>query len=302
MQRIVSHIEYLLDRHECVIVPGFGAFISSYKPASIDTVNHTIMPPHRAISFNAELTHDDGLLASSYARALSIPYTAAVAAINEDVEFIKSVLNDGGEFRIGLLGNIHVENNSQLIFSPESSTFTSAGLKGISLEVKAKEELPVAVTELQAPTRYNRTIHRIMRYAAMLVILFGVGIVLSTPLTSNTESSNVIQASLCPIETSTATTEPEDVFIPEFLISEPQIEEPEIIPATDNYCLVIASLATIEQANRFVSQAGNDAMGMFESNGRYRVYALTGPDAASVRNEQLEARYSGAWPCAMPRD
>lgn len=304
MQRIISHIEYLLDKHECVIIPGFGAFINRYQPAVIDVINHTIKAPCRVLSFNAELTHDDGLLASSYARALSIPYTTATSLISNDVELIKSNIGNAGEVQFGSIGRITVGADSRLIFSQELSTFATTGLSNIQLEPEHQEEKNKTAAVLPAPQRYNKTLHRIMRYAAMLVILFGVGIILSTPLVSITDDAAVMQASLCPIQTAAPDPIIEQEIIPEFLIAEPKEQEP--VPATvsthDNYCLVIASLATLDQANQFIAEAGSDAIGMFEYNGRYRVYATTGPDAASVRDEQIESRYIGAWPCAMPRE
>ena len=36
---ITRHIEYLILRHDCVIVPELGAFIAQYSPARIDEIN-----------------------------------------------------------------------------------------------------------------------------------------------------------------------------------------------------------------------------------------------------------------------
>ena len=185
MQRIVSHIEYLLDRHECVIIPGLGAFINRYQPAVIDAVNHTIKAPCQVVSFNAELTHDDGLLASSYARALTIPYTTASSLMNDDIELLKSNLNNAGELQIGSIGRIRVGEDETLVFTRTEALFSTSGLTAVSIEPEINEEKTVETIELPAPHRYSTAVHRVMRYAAMLVILLGVGIVLSTPLVSN---------------------------------------------------------------------------------------------------------------------
>ncbi|WP_413614388.1 hypothetical protein [Flavobacterium sp. N1718] len=35
------HIEQLLYRHQCVGIPGFGAFLTETKPARLDEAAHT---------------------------------------------------------------------------------------------------------------------------------------------------------------------------------------------------------------------------------------------------------------------
>jgi hypothetical protein len=62
MYSITRHIEYLVSRHDCVVVPGWGAFIAQYEPARIDAESGLIVPPSRAISFNQSVMHNDGLL------------------------------------------------------------------------------------------------------------------------------------------------------------------------------------------------------------------------------------------------
>ena len=52
----------LLFVQECVIIPGFGGFLTKYKSADIDYLNYTITPPTKSISFNRQLRNDDGLL------------------------------------------------------------------------------------------------------------------------------------------------------------------------------------------------------------------------------------------------
>ncbi len=46
---ITNHINELLLKHNCVIVPDLGAFISAYKPASINPINHKFSPPSQDI-------------------------------------------------------------------------------------------------------------------------------------------------------------------------------------------------------------------------------------------------------------
>ena len=48
MNNLFKHIEYLLLRNDCVIVPGFGAFIATNLPARIDYEKERFyLPPAR---------------------------------------------------------------------------------------------------------------------------------------------------------------------------------------------------------------------------------------------------------------
>ena len=262
-----------------------------------------VTPPRRELSFNAEINHDDAMLASSYSRALSVSYTAACSLVSRDIELLKSSLADAGEVTLGNLGTLRLEAETTVVFHHNESVLAGDGLLKINLAPVADEETTEQPTGepviLEAPSRFSRTVHQVMRYAAMLILLLGVGIVLSTPLAVDNDNNNVVQASLNPLSLVAAEPEPEQ--IPELLIAQPAVDTQGTIAPIDNYCLVIASLANLDQARQFMAEAGDDAAGMFEADGRYRVYAVTGPDVASVRNEQLEDRNPGAWVCAMNR-
>ena len=78
---IEKHISALLYRYQCVIVPGFGAFLTETKPASLDADTHTFYPPKKQISFNANLKNNDGLLANHIALQEKISYGEAVRKI-----------------------------------------------------------------------------------------------------------------------------------------------------------------------------------------------------------------------------
>ncbi|MDE6528441.1 MAG: hypothetical protein K2L78_05290, partial [Muribaculaceae bacterium] len=83
MNSISAYIEMLLRKHECVVLPGFGAFLCNYVPARFADDNElTINPPSRCLAFNGELVDSDGLLASSIARKEGLTYEAAVRRVN----------------------------------------------------------------------------------------------------------------------------------------------------------------------------------------------------------------------------
>ena len=64
----------LLRAHDCVILPGFGGFVSGYAPASVHPVTHVFQPPHKHVLFNRNLKTDDGLLLNRLLPNLLLSY------------------------------------------------------------------------------------------------------------------------------------------------------------------------------------------------------------------------------------
>ena len=82
--RIDKYIKELLLENETVIIPGFGAFISTYKPAEINKENDTIKPPSKEISFNQNIRNNDGLLVGHVADAQGISHFDALKEIEKE--------------------------------------------------------------------------------------------------------------------------------------------------------------------------------------------------------------------------
>ena len=82
---IATYISDLLYRYECVILPGFGAFLTQKKSAHFNEDAQAFFPPKKLISFNAQLKKNDGLLANYLAETKDISYPAAVYKLEEFV-------------------------------------------------------------------------------------------------------------------------------------------------------------------------------------------------------------------------
>lgn len=78
---ISRHISKLLFTHDCVIVPGFGGFVSNYQPTRVNKLQHQFYPPCKHILFNPALTKNDGLLANEMARGEAVEYEEALQEI-----------------------------------------------------------------------------------------------------------------------------------------------------------------------------------------------------------------------------
>ena len=142
---IEKHISQLLYRFQCVTVPGFGAFLTETLSARIVTESNTFFPPKKAISFNALLKNNDGLLANQIANTEKISYSEAIAIIDNDVTLWKNQLQNSGKISIKDIGEITAIETDKLVFKPaENLNFLtdSFGLSSyVSPNVKRVEEV-----------------------------------------------------------------------------------------------------------------------------------------------------------------
>lgn len=119
METVILHMEYLLRHHECVVLPGWGAFIARRVPASFCMQGNVLMtPPSRGLAFNAELREDDGLLVSSMCRREKMSYPEAADYVRRQVEYISEILHTDGEFTFGNLGRFTGGEDTAVRFSP----------------------------------------------------------------------------------------------------------------------------------------------------------------------------------------
>lgn len=137
-----TYISELLYLHECVIISGFGAFITNYKSAKIDNERNIISPPKSDLLFNTNLKYNDGLLVNHIARRENISLDQAESEINFFAKDLKFRLSKGEKVALHTIGVFYYDKKFNLHFEPinESNYFIdsygffdiklSAGLKG----------------------------------------------------------------------------------------------------------------------------------------------------------------------------
>jgi len=121
-----KHIEALLQDCDCVVLPAFGAFIAHPVAAYYADGEHLYFPPSRALSFNSELTTDDGLLTSRLMHVGNMDFSTARHAVDVYVDYLRQALAaDGcvqlegiGHLRQDMAGNISYEPTQKGIVSP----------------------------------------------------------------------------------------------------------------------------------------------------------------------------------------
>lgn len=125
------HIEYLLLHHDCVVVPGLGAFINVRHAARFDSVRRAWLPMSREVRFNGALSHDDGLLANSYARKNCVSFAEGRELLRRDTMQLHEALESDGEITLGHLGILRLEEET-VSFQPQQSAAQTARFMGYS--------------------------------------------------------------------------------------------------------------------------------------------------------------------------
>lgn len=119
MKQFCRHINYLIQKHDCVIIPEFGGFVLHRNSAKINA-DGSIHAPSVSVGFNPDLKSNDGLLAESYMNAYSISYDIACKRLGDVVQRINTVLSLRQSLQIGTLGKLYLDDSGLLSFEPNT--------------------------------------------------------------------------------------------------------------------------------------------------------------------------------------
>ena len=140
---IENYILELLRSNDCVIVPGFGGFLTHRQPARILAQQREIAPPKTGIIFNRGLDRNDGLLSHYLADKTKETFRQAQARIDETVNAWKNRLNEDKNLEISGIGSFSLNDENKWQFAPadaEIQIHKSFGLTNVQLFPAGKAE------------------------------------------------------------------------------------------------------------------------------------------------------------------
>ncbi|MCG8697601.1 MAG: SPOR domain-containing protein [Bacteroidales bacterium] len=133
----ISHYIYeLILTNECVIVPGFGGFETSYQPASIDHSTQLLLPPTKSIVFKQGYTKGQNVLLKYLAHKLNISESESLKIIDKYVKHIFNELKSYGIISLKGIGTFRYNDANELVFNQEKAEnylADSFGLESISV-------------------------------------------------------------------------------------------------------------------------------------------------------------------------
>ena len=122
MEKLVKNISRLIAQHNCVIMPGVGAFLAHRVPAYYSAAERVFMPPHRELGFNPQVTVDDALLLSEYMSDGMMSYEEANRSLANDIDSLRSRLSDNGIVCFGDLGTFEMDINGKISFTAKANS------------------------------------------------------------------------------------------------------------------------------------------------------------------------------------
>lgn len=313
MNNLFSHIEYLLLRHDCVIVPGLGAFIANMQPAHIDMELGKIIPPHRELMFNQAVKIDDGLLASSYSRKYGISFQEARQVLARNVNSLLDELHGSGNVECGKLGSLMLGEERRLQFQPNGNSYGRENKWMPELDILPSstskvnpnpcydtvvEDSQEKMNDTVAGNYYNLRISKAFtKISAACVIVMALTLAFFLyPIPSDDREQ---RASVVPVE----------AFIPTKAVEE-SVAVDEVAPvhtdtietaAQPTHYLIVATFSSSSEASKFAKNYSSDEYPMetVDSRKLSRV-AIASSDSKDVllkklNSKEIASKFPGAW-------
>ncbi|KIA97991.1 sporulation protein [Flavobacterium sp. KMS] len=193
--KIETYIAQLLYRYQCVTVPGFGAFLTEIQSAQLNEGTNSFFPPKKLISFNSLIKNNDGLLANHIAQTEKTSYKFAVSSLHYEVLSWKKELEDNGFLSIKNVGEIRVNADKNLVFTPNDQNNYLASSFGLSPFVSPMVKREVFEKQIEAleleTADENEAIglsgyrNSYLKYAAIFILALGVTGSIGYPMYQN---------------------------------------------------------------------------------------------------------------------
>ncbi len=177
-------IHDLLYGHDCVIVPGFGGFLTHYRNARLDLRQRMISPLGKDLSFNRNLVRNDGLLADRVAHLDGLGLAQANSSIEAIVQAWRQRLDVEGRLELVQLGTFFLDAERNLQFEPDrhvNHLKDAYGLRPVAAVPLIKPVVVPAPKVLELPplpaeeVREERRSNVLWAAAAFTALLFAAG-------------------------------------------------------------------------------------------------------------------------------
>lgn len=325
MNAVIRHIEYLISRKDCVIIPGIGAILAKYQSARIDESSGLLLPPERVYTFNKDINHNDGTLACSIARAESISYESACKKMESEIELIQHWLHSKGQITIGRIGILrYIMDDDTVEFEPKScldSVTVNILYPAIRLN-STIDMVPVSTltskSTVETTSYIKKNISRnkyFARIAASIVFILGICILAYQPISHG--NNDAMMASLAPAFSTNGIDVNEDLANSILGIyksdkykaySEIEVEaaipsdcESEISNSTPIHYVVVAAFRTNKEAEKYIFIHSSESLRAMQYKNLYVVYCSKCSDKNEAYKNCCKAisKYPGAWICSQ---
>lgn len=314
-------------RHDCVVVPGLGSFVTNEESARYDSARQLFLPPSRSIGFNPEVRHNDAMLIGSVSRTRGVTVDAARQQVETEVASLRHQLQLAGEVPVGKLGMLYRgENPEYPRFEPSEDSLPARrfdGLCPLSISPIQTEE----VEEAGHVEISHRTVSiplPLKIVASVIVVMVALGVLYST--TSLVRGPRMNYASLdtglssAVIPAVNAEPAVSEILSREILLNIAQPDPEKGMAYADvrlnnavasgstvstvsdkpgRYILVVGSFPSRTSAERHIRGMGDNSLRIIEMDGNFRVYAASASNINAARSlaDSLSEKYASVWVC-----
>lgn len=162
---LIESVSELLYKHNCVIIPGFGGFITNYKPSGFEESRNLISPSSKKVAFNQLLIENDGLLINSWSQKNEISYQEAEEDILAFSAYLKDKITINKSFDFENIGTFYSNAEGKIIFVPyQGFNFLESSYGLFPIKIKPLAARVVVsnlkvVEEIQEPiTAFNKEV------------------------------------------------------------------------------------------------------------------------------------------------
>lgn len=172
-----NYIKELLFFNDCVVLPGFGGFITKYKPAAIEENQLSFTPPAKEIVFNSHLIHNDGLFINYVSIVNRIPYKEAKDIVSNFICNTYSELDKNNSVVFQEIGTFSYDTKHNICFEPEPNTNLLAeayGLTSFHFPIVEQIEVPL---HAEREIRDRKPAQRFLLHPLTKAVIIGVPII-----------------------------------------------------------------------------------------------------------------------------
>lgn len=189
--------ELLIDE-DFLVIPNFGGFVTHFRPAVLEPTKNILIPPGKNISFNVQLSKNDGFLAQSIVVKTGLSYQDALKAIEAKVEFWQNELAATNYLELDGLGSFVLNKEGNLVFEQFNETnFASTSFGLTNVHAKPVQRIDLA-SRIERGLDKKIATPRLFRIAKTSSIAAGIALIIGFGLfqTFSTMGTDVQQQSL----------------------------------------------------------------------------------------------------------
>jgi hypothetical protein len=271
----------------------------------MDRITGTFYPPVKKISFNRNLSHNDGLLISKISQVKGVYYGDARHLVEEFVKALTGRLTKGEKVIFDHLGTFKNNSENNVQFEPEANINYFAGSFGLEtfqcVPVRGYDIRKRVVRHVnKEPVKHVLTGKYLWRAAVIIPIL---ALLIAVPLKTDIFKSKVESTSLNPLVTAEFESNRKAVDEAVLIMPDSNISvKPEIqVPVEEHlYSIITGSFKSEQNAYSHVeslkAEGFNPEINQAE-NGFFRVTAMrcNNLESALTTRDSILKKFPGTW-------